>query len=189
MDLLPKNVPKSRVEGPWARSCDGLGLSRAPLGWLLDALGGLLGALGRVLGASWASLGHTWVSPGCQLLPKRGPDSTSEGSWSVRGRVGGPKAVFFMGFSYISLYNAFNSAVTTLLHFPTLFLLTFWCGGLCTAHGIRGPYAWSMRAVPFWAYLGTALGPHVGSFLAPLTFPSLSYRHILLLLASPSLLL
>ena len=30
----------------------------------------------------------------------------------------------------------FFSAVTALLHLPSLFLLPFWCGGLCAAHGI-----------------------------------------------------
>ena len=35
------------------------------------------------------------------------------------------------------LHNAFIDAVTALLHCLALFFLPFWCGGLCTAHGIK----------------------------------------------------
>ena len=103
-------------------------------------------------------MGASWLPNAVQ----EGPGLDFGGFWERPGRVSeGPKAVFFMVFSYISLYNGFNSAVTTLLHFPTLFLLTFWCGGLCTAHGIRHLAIGSMIFGTFWP----PFGPHVGSFL------------------------
>ena len=122
MDHLTKNVPKSHFECPWNRFCRGLGTSNTSR----TALGRLLGALGRVLRASWASLGGSWVPPGGQMLPKRGSDPILEGSGNVRGRLGRSQGCFFDVFSYTSSYNGFNNAVTTLLHFPTLFLLFFW---------------------------------------------------------------
>ena len=36
-----------------------------------------------------------------------------------------------------SLHIVFIAAIIALLHFLTLCLLPFWCGGLCAAHGIR----------------------------------------------------
>ena len=72
--------------------------SWAALGRSWGSLGRSWGPLGRVLGASWASLERSWVSPGCQMLPKRAPDSISEGSGSVRGRVGSSQSCIFRGF-------------------------------------------------------------------------------------------
>ena len=97
-DLCTKNVPKSRLGCPWARFCNGLEPPRR----LLDGSWALLGTswvlLGRVLDGSWASLGRSWVSPGCHKLPKRAPDSISEGSGSVQGRVGRSQGCIFRSF-------------------------------------------------------------------------------------------
>ena len=101
MDLFTKNVPKSHLGCPWARFCSSLGLPQRLLGGSWAVLGtswAILGPLGRVLGASWASLERSWVSPGCQMLPKRAPDSISEGSGSVQGRVGSSQSCIFRGF-------------------------------------------------------------------------------------------
>ena len=123
MDLLTKNVPKFHRECSQARFCKGLGASQTPFERQLGSLGRLLDALGRVLDASWASLGRSWVSPGYQMLPKTGSDSILEGSGRVRGRVGRSQGCIFRCFFIHLLYNGFNNALTTLLHFPTPFLL------------------------------------------------------------------
>ena len=114
----------------------GSGTSQMPLGWLLGALGCLLSALGRLLSSSWASLGRSWEAPGCHMLPKRGPGSILEGSRSVSVGFRRPHKLFFSMFFRTFRCNAFNNAVTTLLHFLALVLFPFWCGGLCAAHGI-----------------------------------------------------
>ena len=87
MDLLTKNVPKSRLGCPQALFCKGLGSSQAPLGWLLGALGRLLGALGCLLGASGASLGRSWAPLECHMLPGTAPDSIFEGPGRGPGSV------------------------------------------------------------------------------------------------------
>ena len=168
----PKNDEKSLLEPfEWTfsrRTCQNLVLGAPRLDFvrvwgpprhLLDGSWAFLGVSWTLLGASWALLRHLLDALGCLLAAKCCPRGAWARFWRLLGAsgegFGGPKAVFFMGFSYISLYNAFNSAVTTLLHFPTLFLLTFWCGGLCTAHGITRSDRPSMRIVPllasFWA--------------------------------------
>ena len=109
---------------------------------LLGGSWAFLGASWALLGASWALLGRLLGALGCLLAAKCCPRGTQARFWRVPGAsregLGGPKAVLFDVFSYILLYNDFNIAVTTLLHFPALFLLTLWCGGLCTAEGGSG---------------------------------------------------
>ena len=129
-----------RKFGPGAfqnRFWRGSGISQMPLGRLLGALGCLLGALGCLLNSSWASLGRSWATPGCHMLPKRGPGSILEGSRNVSVGFRRPHKLFFSMFFRTFRCNAFNNAVTTLLHFLALVLFPFWCGGLCAAHGIR----------------------------------------------------
>ena len=46
---------------------------------------------------------------------------------------GGCETLFFEVFAHVSVESLHN-AVTTLLHFLALFLLLFWCCGLCAAH-------------------------------------------------------
>ena len=84
MDLLTKNVPKSRLGCPQARFCEGLGSSQAPLGRLLGVLGRLLDALRRLLGASW--------------LPnavQEGPGLDFGGFWERPGRVSEVPRLYF----------------------------------------------------------------------------------------------
>ena len=101
MDLFTKNMPKSCLGAPgldFVAVWGSPNASWAALGQSWGPLGRSWEPLGRVLGASWASLERSWVSPGCQMLPKRAPDSISEGSGSVRGRVGSSQSCIFRGF-------------------------------------------------------------------------------------------
>ena len=120
--------------------------SWAALGQLLGALGRLLAPHGHFLGApgarlvlSWASLGWSVASPEW-VLPSRDPPGLDFWRfWDVPSWVlEGFRNMLCMLFAAprTLLHNAFIDAVTTLLHLLALFLLPFWCGGLCTAHGI-----------------------------------------------------
>ena len=91
----------------------------------------LLGSSGALLGVSWALLGASWAllrrlvgALGCLLAAKCCPRGAGARFWRLPGAFregfGGLKNVFFKVFASISLHNDFNSAITTLLHLPTL---------------------------------------------------------------------
>ena len=92
---------------------------------LLCNSGALLGASWALLGASWALLRRLVSALGCLLAAKCCPRGAEARFLRLPGAsregFGGPKTAFFKVFACISLYNGFNSAVTTLLHFPTLY--------------------------------------------------------------------
>ena len=153
------------LEHSWAplgRSWAALGRSWAPLGRVLGASSVLLGAswppnalwggfwrlpeafgeyfrgswdlfcivflmlapLGHVLGSSWTLCVRSW-----SFCPDLGRVLAGFGFLE---RVSGSLGCFLAG------PHAFNAAVAdTLLHLQALFLLPFWCGGLCAAHGIH----------------------------------------------------
>ncbi len=94
MDLLTKNVPKSRLGCALARFCEGLGSSQAPLGRLLGVLGRLLDALRRLLGSILEAV-------------QEGPGLDFGGFWERPGRVSEvPRLYFswvFRTFRYIML--------------------------------------------------------------------------------------
>ena len=106
---------------------------------------------------SWSPPGHSWTASGASGVPL----GLSLGAlwhllaakWCLRhararflidfGLISPPFCVSSEGMFCMlssaprtSLHNVFMDAVTTLLHLLALFLLPFWCGGLCTAHGI-----------------------------------------------------
>ena len=68
------------------------------------------------------------------MLPKSGSGSILEGSGRVRGGFRRSPGCIFPCFVRTFRCNAFNNAVTRLLHVPALVLLPFRCGGLCSAH-------------------------------------------------------
>ena len=80
-------------------------------------------------------------------------------------------------------YNVFNNAVTTLLLFPALFLLPFWCGGLCSAHGITKKLDLGKSWVPFgtlWEWFWRALRGSrslLGRFWGSCVSPGRRHRH------------
>ena len=88
--------------------------------------------LGRILGALWHLLAAKWC-----LRHARARFLIDFGLISPPFCVSS-EGMFCMLSSALrtSLHNVFMDAVTTLLHLLALFLLPFWCGGLCTAHGI-----------------------------------------------------
>ena len=90
---------------------------------LLGGKWALLGDSWTLLGASSALLGRLLGALGGLLATKCCPRRVRTRFWRVLGGsgegLGDPKVVFFDVFSYIWLYNGFNTALTTLLHFPT----------------------------------------------------------------------
>ena len=88
--------------------------------------GGLLAGLGRLLREFRApETSKTSILEGL---------GTSQARFS---RVWGPQFDILFAAHCALLPHVFLGAVATLLHLPSLFLLPFWCGGLCAAHGIH----------------------------------------------------
>ena len=104
----------------------GLGLLLRALGRLLASLGRLWGCLGRILNPLGHVYGASWV-----LFCARTPPSID--FWEVWDCAG----LSFGELRGHLLRCVFISAVTTLLSFPAMFYLAFWCGGLCAALGIK----------------------------------------------------
>ena len=97
-----------------------------------DALGPFWAPLGHFLGVSCALLDASWLPNAAQ----EGPGLDFGGFRECPGRLSEVPKLNFSRFFRTFRYNVFNSAVSTLLHFPALCLLPFWCGGLCAALGI-----------------------------------------------------
>ena len=148
---LPTNIVlKTHLGSRWARFWKGLGPSWAALGRHLAGFWALLGGSWALLGASWVALGHFlgvlgrllaglgcllgafWLSEPLRPSILSGFGTCWAGFWNASG------ACFAMPFAGpgTALRDAFINAVATLLYLPALFLLPFWCGGLCAAHGI-----------------------------------------------------
>ena len=86
-------------------------------------LGHLLAGLGRLLREfRLPEISKTWILEGLGTSQAR--------FW----RVWGSQFDILFAAHCALLSNVFLSAVATLLHLPSLFLLPFWCGGLCAAH-------------------------------------------------------
>ena len=103
--------------------------SWAALGRSWDALGPFWAPLGHFLGVSCALLDASWLPNAAQ----EGPGLDFGGFRECPGRLLEVPKLIFSRFFRTFRYNVFNNAVTTLLHFPALCLLPFWCGGLRAA--------------------------------------------------------
>ena len=132
-----KDRAKNSFWGPSSLNLEGsgtlLGSSWPALGRSWPSFGRSWARLGRFLGVSWALLDASWLPNAAQEDP--GLDFGR--FWEHPGRVSEVPKLYFSRFFRTFRSNAFHNTVTTLLHFPTLLLLLFWCGGLCAAHGIR----------------------------------------------------
>ena len=125
-----------------------LGPSWVALGRYLAGFWALLGGSWPLLGVAWASIGRFLNALGCLLaglkhllaafwLPGTPWDSILEGLWACQAGFGAPLGTCFgmpSAAPRTLSHNAFIHAVTALLHLLALFLLPFWCGGLCAAH-------------------------------------------------------
>ena len=131
-----KDRAKNSFWGPSGLNLEGsgtlLGSSWPALGRSWPSFGRSWARLGRFLGVSWALLDASWLPNAAQEDP--GLDFGR--FWEHPGRVSEVPKLYFSRFFRTLRSNAFHNTVTTLLHFPTLLLLLFWCGGLCAAHGI-----------------------------------------------------